>query len=140
MDNPYEARVSEQHFLNLPGFHAGAFVRAYVEDTSGRELPVGSYGSEEGLPRNFEPRIVLQIADCSNQIYLEFEIDSPHQRMNSFHKIDTLIGALTKFRDGLAAESAEYKRRQKIVDAAKADKETERTADRRLSARLRGVA
>lgn len=34
MHNPRRARVVEQHFLNLPGFHAGAYVRAYVEDTS----------------------------------------------------------------------------------------------------------
>jgi hypothetical protein len=27
MDNPRKARVAEQHFLNLPGFHVGAYVR-----------------------------------------------------------------------------------------------------------------
>ncbi len=46
MDNPRNARVAEQHFLNLPGFHAGVYVRAYVEDTSGRaiRLPEGQHG------------------------------------------------------------------------------------------------
>lgn len=38
MDNPRKARVAEQHFLNLPGFNAGAYVRAYVEDTTDHEI------------------------------------------------------------------------------------------------------
>jgi hypothetical protein len=35
MGIPYRARVNERWFLNLPGFHGGAYVVAYVEDTSG---------------------------------------------------------------------------------------------------------
>ena len=35
---PYQARVDERWFLNLPGFHGGAYVVAYVEDTSSRGL------------------------------------------------------------------------------------------------------
>ena len=31
MGLPYRARVSERWFLNLPGFHGGAYVIAYVE-------------------------------------------------------------------------------------------------------------
>jgi hypothetical protein len=34
MGIPYRARVNESWFLNLPGLHAGAYVVAYVEDTS----------------------------------------------------------------------------------------------------------
>ena len=34
MGIPYRARVNERWFLNLPGFHGGAYVVAYVEDTS----------------------------------------------------------------------------------------------------------
>ena len=137
MENPYKARVCEQHFLNLPGFHAGAFVRAYVEDTSDREMSEATYPERQGIPQNFQPRIVLQIADCSNHIYLEFDINSPQQRMNSFHKIDTLINALTRFREGLAAESTEYKRRQRVVDAAVAERE-QKIANKR--SRLHKVA
>jgi hypothetical protein len=37
MLNPYAARVDGRAFLNLPGFHSGAYVVAYVEDTSKRE-------------------------------------------------------------------------------------------------------
>jgi hypothetical protein len=37
MDIPYRARVNERWFLKLPGFHGGAYVVAYVEDTTDRE-------------------------------------------------------------------------------------------------------
>ena len=33
---PYRARLNERTLLNLPGFHAGAFIYTYVEDTSER--------------------------------------------------------------------------------------------------------
>lgn len=105
MENPRRARVVEQHFLNLPGFHAGAFVRAYVEDTSEREAT----GRKR---RNFpHPALVLEIADCYRRIELEFDISSAEDRLNSFHKIDTLIQSLGSFREGLAAEAALYCRR-----------------------------
>ena len=35
---PYRARINERTLLNLPGFHGGAFVYVYVEDTSERDL------------------------------------------------------------------------------------------------------
>ena len=107
MDNPRKARVVEQHFLNLPGFHAGAYVRAYVEDTSGRE---------SGIP---SPSLVVEIADCYRRIELEFDIDDAEERLNSFHKIETLIAALAAFRDGMAAE-AELRRRRQEAAAAQA--------------------
>ena len=34
MEILHSARVSERWFLNLPGFHGGAYVLAYLEDTS----------------------------------------------------------------------------------------------------------
>src|SRR3954447_938836 len=34
MTIPYRARVNERWFLNLPGFHGGAYVMAFVEATS----------------------------------------------------------------------------------------------------------
>jgi len=46
-----------------------------------------------------------QIADCANTINLEFSLDSPVYRENSLFKVDTLLGALNRFRDGLAAEA-----------------------------------
>jgi hypothetical protein len=40
----------------------------------------------DGL-HNPHPRILLQISDCYRHIDLEFELDSPHRRLNSFHKV-----------------------------------------------------
>jgi hypothetical protein len=98
MDNPRAARVVEQHFLNLPGFHGGAYVRAYVEDTTARTPEAG-----DSLP---VPQLVLEIADCYRRIELDFDITTAADRMNAFHKIDTLISALQAFREGMVAESA----------------------------------
>lgn len=50
------------------------------------------------------PRIRLRIADCSNEIALWFEVDSEAGRENSLYKIDTLLGALERFRAALDAE------------------------------------
>lgn len=101
MANPYKALVDERRFLNLPGFHAGAYVVAYVEDTSGREP----------TPYNFEPRIILEIADCSRRINLEFEVSSDLHVENSLHKVDSLIDVLRRFREGLLTEAERYKAR-----------------------------
>jgi hypothetical protein len=90
------ARVDEHTLLNYPEFDGGAHVRAFVEDTSGRKLR---------RRRPPSPRLKLQITDCTNQIHLEFSVDSPELRENSLHKIDTLIASLERFRAGLAAEA-----------------------------------
>ena len=108
MDNPRRARVVEQHFLNLPGFHAGAYVRAYVEDTSDREIRLADGKRPGSAP---SPYLVLEIADCTRRIDLEFDLAEAEDRLNSFHKIDTLIAALVAFRDGMAAEAALRRRR-----------------------------
>ena len=50
------------------------------------------------------------------RIELDFDISSSEQRLNSFHKIDTLIRSLQSFRDGLAAEAALYRRRAREAD------------------------
>lgn len=34
MGIPYRARVNERWLVNLPGFHGGAYVVAYVADTT----------------------------------------------------------------------------------------------------------
>jgi hypothetical protein len=101
MGMPYRARVNERTLLNLPGFHMGAYVYVYVEDTSERES-----GSN-----NFEPRTTLEIADCDRRIELQFEIDSDEGRENSLHKLDTLVAALRLFREALVAEFELYDRR-----------------------------
>ena len=77
-----QARVDEYLRLNRPGLYGDAYVRVYVGDTG----------------------FVLEIADCTKAINLEFSVASAVLRENSLFKIDTLIGALQRFRDGLAAE------------------------------------
>jgi hypothetical protein len=118
MTIPYRARVNERVFLNLPGFHGGAYVVAYVEDTSARSLLDCDECRE---PENFEPRTILEIADCNDSIQLEFEVYSASRRANSLHKLDSLITALRVFRSGLEAEFAEYDRREQELKELKSE-------------------
>jgi hypothetical protein len=90
------ARVDEHTVLNFPAFDGGAHVRAFVEDTSNRKL------RRRRLP---SPRLKLRITDCTNEIHLEFSVDSTDLRENSLYKINTLVAALERFRTGLAAEA-----------------------------------
>jgi len=94
--------VDEKTPLNLPGFHGGAYVRVFVEDTTFRKW----------RRRPPEPRIRLRIADCAGEIALWFELDSPEARENSLYKIDTLLGALQRFRDALDAEAELHAHRE----------------------------
>ena len=115
MGMPYRARVNERWFLNLPGFHGGAYVVAYVEDTSKRGLRTDCDCDDAECtrcPYNFEPRMILEIADCNDRINLEFDVDSEAGRANSLHKLDTLVSALRGFREGVVAEFEPYDRRE----------------------------
>ncbi len=106
MPNPYKARVDVRRFLNLPGFHGGAHVVAYVEDTSEREITQRDlFGYEGSRYVNPQPRIILEIADCSDRISLEFELHSELNVENSLHKVDVLVDALTELRAGLVEEA-----------------------------------
>jgi hypothetical protein len=111
---PYRARVNERWFLNLPGFHGGAYVVAYVEDTSECGPRSEPYCDDDcpDCPHNFEPRMILEIADCSRRLNLEFDVDTEEARANSLHKLDTLISALRVFRAGIEAEFEHYERRE----------------------------
>jgi hypothetical protein len=120
MGFPYRARVNERVFLNLPGFHGGAYVLAYVEDTSERGLLRDHWCDDETCntcPYNFEPRMILELADCNDRIRLDFDVDSDAGRANSLHKIDTLLAALRVFRQGVVDEFEPYDRRQRELDA-----------------------
>jgi hypothetical protein len=96
------ARVDERLVLNLPDFDGGSYVRVFVEDTTGRRV----------RRRPPAPRIKLRIADCSNTIALEFGVASAESRENSLHKIETLLGALARFREALVAEADLYEHRE----------------------------
>jgi hypothetical protein len=88
-------RVDRREWLNLPGFYGDAAVRAYVADTSSRR-------NRRTPPA---PELELWISDCYNKINLEFDVSTHELRVNSLHKIDTLLDSLRSFRDGLVAEA-----------------------------------
>jgi len=119
MGLPYRARVNERWFLNLPGFHGGAYVVAYVEDTRDCDFRRDN-GCDDAectrCPHNFEPRMILELADCHDRIQLEFDVDSEAGRANSLHKLDTLLAALRIFREGIVEEFEPYDRRQRELD------------------------
>lgn len=118
MPNPYKARVDVRRFLNLPGFHGGAYVVAYVENTSDREVTKRDlFGYEGNRYVNPQPRIILEIADCANRISLEFELDSELDFENSLHKVDALVGALVELRAGLVEEARLYRERESVVES-----------------------
>jgi hypothetical protein len=113
---------NERVFLNLPGFHGGGYVLAYVEDTSERGLARDDGCDDPACtkcPHNFEPRIILELADCNDRIELWFEIDSEARRANSLHKVDTLLAALRVFRKGLVDEFEPYDRRERELEASR---------------------
>jgi hypothetical protein len=123
MGIPYRARVNERWFLNLPGFHGGAYVVAYVEDTSDCGPRCEPYCEDDcpDCPHNFEPRLTLEIADCYERVNLDFDLDLEEARANSLHKLDTLISALRVFRTGLVEEAAEYERRERELKELKGE-------------------
>jgi len=118
---PYRARVNERTLLNLPGFHAGAYVYVYVEDTSDRDLFRNAYCEDTCTccPQNFEPSVTLEIADCNRAISLEFDVDTVG-RANSLHKLETLIAALQVFRAALVDEFEPYDERARQLEALNA--------------------
>jgi len=95
-------RVDERTRLNRPGLYGDAYVRVLVEDSTVRRR----------RRRRAEPRLVLRIADCMNTINLEFSLETAELRENSLFKVDTLLGALHRFRDGLATEAELAERRR----------------------------
>ena len=119
MGIPYRARVNERTSLNLPGFDGRLYVYVYVEDTSERDLQHDPYCDADCdcCPQNFEPRMVLEIADRRDVIGLDFEIDTAEARQNSLYQLETLAAALRVFRGALEAEFEPYDARQRRVDA-----------------------
>jgi len=67
------------------------------------------------------PRLKLRIAECENEIHLEFSVDSAELRENSVYKIDTLIASLERFHAGLQAEAVLRAERER---GSRAGKET----------------
>ena len=127
MGVPYRARVNERTLLNLPGFHSGAYVYGYVEDTSQRDLTRKTWCEDDCdcCPQNFEPRMTLEIADCERCVSLAFDIDTIDGRSNSLHKLDTLLAALQVFRVALTEEFEPYDERQRLYEDQRAQTQPE---------------
>ena len=121
MGLPYRARVNERVFLNLPGFHGGAYVFTYVEDTSERGLDHDECDDPNctECTYNFEPQMILELSTSSQAIEFTFDVDSEEGRANSLHKIDTLLAALRVFRQALVDEFEPYDRRQRELEASR---------------------
>ena len=119
MGVPYRARVNERTLLNLPGFHRGAYVYVYVEDTSERGLLDDPFCEPDctRCPQNFEPRMTFEIADCRDVVQLQFDVDSAEACANSLHKLDTLAAALGAFRAALEQEFEPYQARERQLAA-----------------------
>jgi hypothetical protein len=123
-----------RRFLNLPGFHGVAYVVAYVEDTSTREITKRDpLGYEGGSYVNPQPRIILEIADCSNRINLEFELDSELDVEDSLHMIDVLASALAEFRAPLVEEAGLFRDREPEVERLNRSEPEPRPTRRRRS-------
>ena len=86
-------------------------MRVFVEDTSGRR--------RRRFRKPPSPRLRLRVADCANEVRLEFTVDSAAKRENSLHKADTLLGALQRFRDALEAEADLYAARERAREEAR---------------------
>jgi hypothetical protein len=98
------ARVDECVRLNRELFDGGAFVRVFVEDTSRRVMRFRS--------RPPVPRLRLRIGDCTKEVNLEFSVESAELRDNALFKMDTLLGALERFRHGLEVEAHLFAERE----------------------------
>ena len=120
MGIPYRARVNERVFLNLPGFHGGAYIFTYVEDTTERGLARDCDDPEcTQCTYNFEPQMILELSTGSQDILFTFDVDSEDGRANSLHKVDTLLAALRVFRQGLVEEFEPYDRRERELEASR---------------------
>ena len=112
MRNPRRIRVTERRFLNLPGYHGGAYVLAYVEDTTDR-------ASANGAGPCPAPQVDFEIGDGDGRVVLHFCLATAAERLNAFHKVDALIETLVRFRAGLAAEAdLQVERRARVEGRA----------------------
>jgi hypothetical protein len=128
MPEPYKSRVDVRRFLNFPGFHDGAYIVAYVEDTRPRRIDAAR--SRRSFPSDPVPgaRTILEIADCGERINLEFSLHNELRVQNSLHKVDSLLHALTEFRAGLVEEAQLYAQRKASCEKRQASTKKRRSS------------
>lgn len=104
--------------LNSPGHDSTAAIVAEIEDTG--HWRDGQDRSGEPLHDNgwYAPYSEFQITDCSRGVSLSVRVDSANGYRNSLRKVDTMIDALTKLRDGLVVERKRYVQRERIAKQA----------------------
>ena len=95
--------VDERLALNLPGFDGGAYVRVFVEDTTFRKWRRACRRSRASASASRTARTRSRSGSSSTR---------PGRAQNSLHKIDTLLGAMQRFRDALDAEAELYAHRE----------------------------
>jgi len=103
--------VRERAFLNLKT-DMRAYIIAVVEDT--REIP---NSNEDDWKWG---QIELKMADCHDDISLEFNLSTPQERENSLFKIRKLAEVINAFRDALEIEAESIAERQAFAPIAKA--------------------
>lgn len=84
--------------LNLPGHHSTAAIVAEVKDTGDLEWKADDDGYK------IVPTITCAITDCDNKVNIEFDVQTANQLENSLYKVDVMLDALTKLREGMIVE------------------------------------
>jgi hypothetical protein len=73
------------------------------------------YGDDTGRLHIPEPRVILDISDCSGQIHLDLSITSEANVANSCYKLDVLISELENVRAAFKKQAKIYLERQAAV-------------------------
>lgn len=109
--------------LNLSPHHSTGAIVAEVEDTRDWEIGelrgrlVGTDIDGVNVEKvsdvcwELEPDYCLQVSDCDRSLRFEINWQTPQERANSLHKIDTMIATLSEFREALADEQRLYAER-----------------------------
>src|SRR5687768_8521634 len=95
--------IQERAFLNKKP-EMRAYIMAVVEDT--REI-------DQTLEDEWKwGRIELKMADCIEEISLEFDLSDRTERENSLHKIRKLAEIINVFRNALEIEASDLEARE----------------------------
>ena len=103
MSKKYHLR--ERAFLNLDP-EMRAYVIAIVEDTRHIQTCCSEH--------RYRGEIVLKMADCYEDISLDFDLSNAEQRENSMFKIRKLVEVMMAFRDALELEAESAASRETV--------------------------
>lgn len=97
--------VRERAFLNLDP-EMRAYIIAIVEDTRHIHTCCRDH--------RYRGEIVLKMADCYEDITLDFDLSTKEARENSIFKIRKIVEVLTAFRDALEVEAESVASRETV--------------------------